>query len=718
MDNTAQEKTQSQSQSQSLPYCTSRYYAQRIPTREVRIGNTAVGGENPIRIQSMTTTPTQDIQATVKQSLALAEAGCEIVRITAPNKKAAQALGPIAQALKDAQCHVPLVADIHFLPSAAMEAAKHVDKVRINPGNYADNKKFAVKEYTDSAYAQELERLHEAFTPIVLRCKELGRAMRIGTNHGSLSDRIMNRYGDTPLGMVESALEFIRIAQSHNYHDICLSLKASNPKVMIEAYRLAVAKMQSHGMDYPLHLGVTEAGDGEDARIKSAIGIGSLLNDGIGDTIRVSLTEDPIHEIPVAQALADKAMKLWARNTPTQESPSKQDPNTDAIDPFSYTRNPSQAIELNSLKNNDKLSPSSCAIGATHPPRIIIKSHHPLEDYTTLIQTICKHQIQAKENKLEGLLLDIQTPADLEHFAKLYEALQSVIPFFVLDLSSEIDLQHLETAKLPTTKNAIILTQKLDKTDAHYATQLLQYCRDHQHIFALNAHPQDIQSEIGPILSKMGTQNLILTTQTDQKSAHSDHPIHPSGQYRALLQTVKTQFPQVPIWIRNTHANSIAPEDYFSDRLLESSILTGNLLCDGIGDLISIEDEPNLEQAIPLAYNLLQGARARITKTEFVACPSCGRTLFDLQTVTQSIRAKTDHLKGVTIAIMGCIVNGPGEMADADFGYVGGAPDKINLYIGKTCVEYNVPADQALDRLIHLIKQEGKWVDPDKMQKY
>ena len=696
MDNTAQEKIQTQLQ----PYCISRNYAQRIPTREVRIGNTAIGGENPIRIQSMTTTPTQDIQATVKQSLALAEAGCEIIRITAPNKKAAQALGPIAQALKEAKCHVPLVADIHFLPSAAMEAANHVDKVRINPGNYADNKKFAIKEYTDSAYAQELERLHETFTPIVLRCKELGRAMRIGTNHGSLSDRIMNRYGDTPLGMVESALEFIRIAESHNYQDICLSLKASNPKVMIEAYRLAVSKMHTHGMNYPLHLGVTEADDGEDARIKSAIGIGTLLNDGIGDTIRVSLTEDPIHEIPVAQALAQKAMKLWDKNSHNPDT--NLQVNNECIDPYSYTRNPSQAIELN----------ASTAIGATHPPRIVIKAHHPLEDYQSLIQSICKHQVQAKENKLEGLLLDITTPADLQHFIQLHEALQSVIPFFVLDLSSQIDLEHLENAQLSTTPNALILTQKLDTTDTHYATQLLQFCRNHQHIFALNAHPQDIEDSIGPILSKMGTDNLILTTQLDPEQTKTQ-PIHPAGHYRHLLQVAKKYFPKSPIWIRNSHLNSIAPEDYFSDRLLESSILTGNLLCDGIGDLISIEDEPNLEQAIPLAYNILQGARARITKTEFVACPSCGRTLFDLQSVTQRIRAKTDHLKGVTIAIMGCIVNGPGEMADADFGYVGGAPDKINLYIGKTCVEYNVPANQALDRLIHLIKQEGKWVEPD-----
>ena len=701
MDSTRQAKTDTH------PYCISRYYAQRILTREVRIGNTAVGGENPIRIQSMTTTPTQDIQATVKQSLALAEAGCEIIRITAPNKKAAQALGPIAQALKDAHCHVPLVADIHFLPSAAMEAAKHVDKVRINPGNYADNKKFAVKEYTDSAYAQELERLHEVFTPIVLRCKELGRAMRIGTNHGSLSDRIMNRYGDNPHGMVESALEFIRIAESHNYHDICLSLKASNPKVMIEAYRLAVSKMHTHGMNYPLHLGVTEAGDGEDARIKSAIGIGTLLNDGIGDTIRVSLTEDPVHEIPVAQALAQKAMKLWSKNPQKQDTPLSTNP--DQIDPYSFTRNLTQPIELNSLKDSSNQT-ATYAIGATHPPRIVIKAHHPLEDYATLIQTICKHQIQAKENKLEGLLLEINTPQDLEHFTQLHQALVTIIPFFVLDLSPEIDLEHLENAELPKTPNALILTQTLDKTDAHYATQLLKFCRDRQQLFALNAQAQDIENSIGPILSKMGTDNLILTTQANSESAQPF--IHPTGHYRALLQTAKTHFPNTPIWIRNTHSNSIAPEDYFSDRLLESSILTGNLLCDGIGDLISIENEPNLEQAIPLAYNILQGARARITKTEFVACPSCGRTLFDLQSVTQRIRAKTDHLKGVTIAIMGCIVNGPGEMADADFGYVGGAPDKINLYIGKTCVEYNVPADQALDRLIDLIKQESKWVDP------
>ena len=580
MDKTTQAKAEHH------PYCISRYFAQRIPTREVRIGNTAVGGENPIRIQSMTTTPTQDIQATVRQSLALAEAGCEIIRITAPNKKAALALGPIAKALKDAQCHVPLVADIHFLPSAAMEAVNHVDKVRINPGNYADNKKFAIKEYSDSDYAQELERLYEAFTPIVLRCKELGRAMRIGTNHGSLSDRIMNRYGDTPLGMVESALEFIRIAESHNYHDICLSLKASNPKVMIEAYRLAVSKMHTHGMNYPLHLGVTEAGDGEDARIKSAIGIGTLLNDGIGDTIRVSLTEDPIHEIPVAQALAQKAMKLWEKNS--QNSDTALNQNSDTIDPYSFTRNPTQSIELN----------ASCAIGANHPPRIVIKVNHSLEDYPTLIQIICKHQIQAKENKLEGLLLDITTPSDLECFTQLYQALQTIIPFFVLDLSSDIDLEHLENTQLPDTPNSIILSQKLDKTDAHYATQLLKYCRDHQQIFALNTQPQVIEESIGPILSKMGIENLILTTQID--SERTAPFIHPAGQYRSLVQVAKKHFPKAPIWIRNAHQTASPQKTTSPISFLKAVSLQATFSVTVLATSSLLKTSPTLNKPYPL----------------------------------------------------------------------------------------------------------------------
>ncbi|MDG2346170.1 MAG: (E)-4-hydroxy-3-methylbut-2-enyl-diphosphate synthase [Opitutae bacterium] len=683
----------------NLDYCASRFQATRRESRIIQVGNVAIGGDNPVRIQSMTTTNTQDIDATVAQTLALAEAGCEIVRITAPNKAAAKALGEISKQLRAAKCDVPLVADIHFLPAAAMEAALHVEKVRINPGNYADKKKFAVLEYTDAAYAEELERLHEAFTPIVLRCKELGRAMRIGTNHGSLADRLMNRYGDSPLGMVESALEFIRIAESHNYHDICLSMKASNPKVMIEAYRLAAARMAEEGMNYPLHLGVTEAGDGEDARVKSAIGIGTLLNDGLGDTIRVSLTEDPIYEVPVARDLADKAMALWKQNadTPILE------PNKDSIDPFDYRRRNTRVIELG----------PNCRIGGELAPAVIIKTAHPLSAANEIIQDVCRTQTSLKESKLEGLQITINNREELAAFTGLHEALHSVVQVFVLELSENIDITHLEAYEWPEDGLAgITLLQLIEQEDAFYASNLLQFCRGKGFNCAIDCQADALRDEIGAQLAPMGSERLILTSGGRAcLSSASESPNHPVGSYRALAEAAQAFVPDVPIWIRNTQTNTLAPKDYFADRLLECSILSGALLCDGIGDAISIETEPLLEKATTLAYNILQGARARITKTEFVACPSCGRTLFDLQSVTQTIRARTDHLKGVTIAIMGCIVNGPGEMADADFGYVGGAPDKINLYVGKECVKYNVPAEEALDRLIDLIKEHDKWVD-------
>ena len=677
-----------------LDYCASRYQAVRHLTRVVKIGNVAIGGSNPIRIQSMTTTNTQDVDATVAQTLALAEAGCEIVRITAPNKQAAAALGEISKKVRAAKCEVPLVADIHFLPAAAMEAAKHVEKVRINPGNYADKKKFAVNEYTDAAYNEELERLHEAFSPIVLRCKELGRAMRIGTNHGSLSDRIMNRYGDSPLGMVESALEFIRIAESHGYRDICLSMKASNPKVMIEAYRLAVARMNQEGMAYPLHLGVTEAGDGEDARVKSAIGIGTLLNDGLGDTIRVSLTEDPIYEVPVARDLADKAMALWEKQA-TVRTPEK-----DSIDPFDFRRRETRVIELG----------PDCKIGGELVPAVIVKTQHPMAHTTEIIQDVCRTQTTLKDSKIEGLQVAIHSATDLEAFQGLHEALHSVVQTFVLELGEAVDQSDLEAYEWPEGLAGITLLQALAKEDAFYAQSLLQFCRDKGFNLALDCSADALRDEIGPCLQSMGTANLILSRGLACE-AHPDAS-HPVGHYRALAEAAKGFLPDAPIWIRNTAANTLAPKDYFSDRLLEASVLSGALLCDGIGDAISIETEPLLEKATTLAYNILQGARSRISKTEFVACPSCGRTLFDLQSVTQRIRARTDHLKGVTIAIMGCIVNGPGEMADADFGYVGGAPGKINLYVGKECVKYNVPSAEALDRLIDLIKAHDKWVEP------
>ena len=684
----------------NLDYCASRFQAKRRASRVIHIGNVAIGGNHPIRIQSMTTTNTQDVDATVAQTLALAEAGCEIVRITAPNKAAARALGEISKKLRAAKCDVPLVADIHFLPTAAMEAALHVEKVRINPGNYADKKKFAVLEYTDAAYAEELERLHQAFSPIVLRCKELGRAMRIGTNHGSLSDRLMNRYGDSPLGMVESALEFIRIAESHNYHDICLSMKASNPKVMIEAYRLTAARMAEEGMNYPLHLGVTEAGDGEDARVKSAIGIGALLNDGLGDTIRVSLTEDPIYEVPVARDLADKAMALWDQQAELPLSAETKD----SINPFDFNRRSARVIELG----------PKCSIGGDVVPAVIVKTQHPISATAEIIQDVCRTQSSLKESKLEGLQVEINSSGDLTVFTGLHEALHSAVQAFVLELSDAVDLTDLEAFEWPADGLAgITLLQHIEKEDAYYATNLLQFCRQKGFNCAIDCQADALREEIGAQLAPMGSERLILTSgvRTCSGSA-SESPNHPVGSYRALAEAAQAFVPDAPIWIRNTLTNTLAPKDYFSDRLLESSILSGALLCDGIGDAISIETEPLLEKATTLAYNILQGARARITKTEFVACPSCGRTLFDLQSVTQTIRARTDHLKGVTIAIMGCIVNGPGEMADADFGYVGGAPAKINLYVGKQCVKYNVPAEEALDRLIDLIKEHGKWRAP------
>ena len=673
-----------------LEYCASRYQAIRRVAREVKVGHVGVGGSNPIRVQSMTTTNTQDVDATVQQTLALAEVGCEVVRITAPNKKAAEALGEISKKVRAAKCDVPLVADIHFLPSAAMEAAKHVEKVRINPGNYADKKKFAVKEYSDTDYAAELERLHEAFSPIVLRCKELGRAMRIGTNHGSLSDRIMNRYGDSPLGMVESALEFIRIAESHGYRDICLSMKASNPKVMIEAYRLAVARMNEEDMDYPLHLGVTEAGDGEDARVKSAIGIGTLLNDGLGDTIRVSLTEDPVYEIPVARDLADKAMALWKRRAAITE------PTQDSVDPFDFHRRKTRVIELG----------PNCKIGGEVVPAVIVKTRHAITATTEIIQDVCRTQVSLKDSKLEGLQLALDNAADLDHFSSLHEALHSVVQTFVLELGEAIDLSDIEAFEWPQGLAGITLLQAISGEDAYYAAELLQFCRERSFNLAIDCSAHSLDAEIGAQLQSMGSANLILTC------SDITDTVHPLGAYRSLAESARSFVPDAPIWIRNTQGSTLAPKDYFSDRLLEASVLSGALLCDGIGDAISIETEPQLEKATSLAYNILQGARARISKTEFVACPSCGRTLFDLQSVTQTIRARTDHLKGVTIAIMGCIVNGPGEMADADFGYVGGAPGKINLYVGKECVKYNVPSAEALDRLIDLIKEHGKWVDP------
>jgi (E)-4-hydroxy-3-methylbut-2-enyl-diphosphate synthase len=569
----------------------------RRPTREVKTGRTAIGGKNPVRVQSMLTSDTMDTDACVRETLGLVNAGCEIVRITAPTVKDARNLENIRAALLKTGCDIPLVADIHFKPEAALEAAKWVEKVRINPGNFADSKKFNVREYTEAEYAAEIGRIREKFTPLVCLCKERGISMRIGTNHGSLSDRIMNRFGDTPLGMVESALEFARIARDLDYHDFVFSMKASNPKVMIQAYRLLAARLDEldriePGWNYPIHLGVTEAGDGEDGRIKSAIGIGSLLADGIGDTIRVSLTEDSEHEIPVAKALVDSLDKtaLVFSNWP--------------FDPFTYSRRASQRMEIQGVP-----------LGASELVRVVAA--------------------QSTWDKLAHKL----------------EALGDYKPEIVLEKSGVLELNP----------------------------------RDSEAIARVNASPSP-----------------RLVTVSDSCDL---------GVIDSFRQLASVLEPRHPILLKDTFRPGRS--DFLRNLLLASTNI-GSLLCDGIGDAVLIQGESAPGQSLRLAHNILQAAGVRIFKTDYVACPSCGRTLFNLQETTARIKAATSHLKGVKIAIMGCIVNGPGEMADADFGYVGGAPGKVNLYVGKTPVKFNIPETEAVSRLVDLIKEHNRWVEPVK----
>jgi (E)-4-hydroxy-3-methylbut-2-enyl-diphosphate synthase len=696
-----------------MAYCASRFHTVRRRTVEVKVGAVGIGGSNPLRLQSMTKSDTQDVDATVRQCIALAEVGCEILRITAPNVSAAKCLRPIRERFTAAGFGaVPLVADIHFLPSAAMEAVEHVEKVRVNPGNYADKKRFAAREYTDAEYDRELQRLNDAFSPLVRRCRELGRSLRIGTNHGSLSDRIMNRFGDTPLGMVESALEFVRIAESHGFHDLVLSMKASNPKVMIQAYRLLVERMDAAHRPYPLHLGVTEAGDGEDGRIKGAIGIGTLLLDGLGDTIRVSLTEDSVYEIPVARAIADKAMSLWAkpetgeRKPETENQPpenlepvSISDPDPGfrglaPIDPYHFSRR-----ETTTLRFSDQ-----CAAGPELPPRVVVRVpsvHH-------LVQTAAGFAAASMDDTpAEGWLLSVPDAGILLELQQILGAVALPADFLVLELAQSIGIGDLASL-VAAVRGRLVLCRRFAAPAAAELIAWAGFVRSGGHFLAIDILPEEIPA-LADILRTLGDDRLLFTVSSLQSPAAGGHAL---GAYRALAGRLLQAGSRAPIWIRNTAANAVRDDPGFLGRLIESSFLTGGLLCDGLGDLVSVETEADPVRATKLAYNLLQGAGARISRAEFVACPSCGRTLFDLQSTTQRIRVRTGHLKGVKIAIMGCIVNGPGEMADADFGYVGGAPGKINLYVGRDCVQYNLSQADADDRLIALIKEHGRWMEP------
>ena len=558
---------------------------------------------------------------------------------------------------------------------------------RVNPGNYADRKKFQIREYTDSQYEEELERLHEEFSPLVLRCKELGRSMRIGTNHGSLSDRIMNRFGDTPRGMAESALEFIRIAESLGYRDIILSMKASNPKVMIQAYRLVVAMMNEEKMDYPLHLGVTEAGDGEDARIKSAIGIGSLLLDGLGDTIRVSLTEDPVAEIPVAQDLANRAQEWWSSNNKSDLEVKEN------IDPFTYTRRTCQEI---------KLGQPHISLGDKKPPTVFVSTHFPTFDTAAIIKEIAQVQTQSKDVPVEGLIVRIRTSSEFSSLQTLAQSLVGAIPLIIVEDEREND------DELPPAKPGCVPMAwhpSAGFTEEAPLARFLAFCDQAGHYPIISLPARELSDGTVALLACSPKSPLITLAPTDK--------IHTVAGYRVLATSLSLNQLSLPLWIRTREKDRLFPgADYFSARLLDASILSGSLLCDGIGDLISVENMGSLDRNRGLAYNLLQGSRARVSKTEFVACPSCGRTQFDLQSTTQRVKQATGHLKGVTIAVMGCIVNGPGEMADADFGYVGSGPGKIDLYVGKNRVKSAITENDAVDRLIDLIVEEGKWIDP------
>ena len=611
-----------------LSYSENPYAYRRRKTRQVKVGNIGVGGDNPIRVQSMITCDTMDTDASIQQTIELANVGCEIVRITAPTVKDARNLEQIVKGLRERGCNVPTVADIHFKPEAAMEAAKWVDKVRINPGNYADSKKFVIREYTDEQYAGELNRIRERFSPLVDLCKKRSIAMRIGTNHGSLSDRILNRYGDTPLGMVESALEFARIARDMDYHDFIFSMKASNPKIMIAAYRLLVARLNELGPDwnYPLHLGVTEAGEGEDARIKSAIGIGSLLADGIGDTIRVSLTEDSPHEIPVARALIENIERTSGSQLSTLNPQL-------SFDPYSYQRRASDTLAIAGIGNSGQ----RIKLGGAELIRVVVKKAN-FDKIAHKIEKLGDYKPEIIYGNAGIVEID---PRDETAIAKL-NAERS--PRFVT-VSDDVDLAVIPAFRL--------LAGKLH-----------------------SRHPILLKD----VLSR-GEE--MLDTGYSMLDKEIQHPV-----------------------------SSIQHHPDFLTRLLSASTNIGSLLCDGIGDAILVQGEEAPGQALRLSYNVLQAAGSRIFKTDYVACPSCGRTLFNLQTTTAKIKESTSHLKGVKIAIMGCIVNGPGEMADADFGYVGGAPGKVNLYVGKTAVKFNIPEVEAVDRLKDLIREHGKWVQP------
>jgi len=652
-------------------YCNSKVDYSRWKTREIQIGDIPMGGDNPIRIQSMTTVDTMDTIGSVEQTIRMVEAGCEYVRITAPSIKEAQNLANIKNELRKRGYKVPLVADIHFTPNAAEVAARIVEKVRVNPGNYADKKKFDQLSYTDAEYKLELERIYQKFTPLVNICKENGTAMRIGTNHGSLSDRIMSHYGDTPEGMVESAMEFIRMCEDLNFYNLCISMKSSNPQVMVKAYRLLVEKMVSENMNYPLHLGVTEAGDGEDGRVKSAVGIGTLLEDGLGDTVRVSLTEEPEREAPVAIALVNRYSKRKANiESHPKEEIIKLSPETPNV--------PYVSQEVNTF------------IGGSLVPRIIVDiSKDHLKDA----------QILTKVGYRYDVLLD-----------KYHMGEQSVDFVYLADNLPSFTMP----ANLKQVYNYTTWSTLSDRTNIHPLFSLDEFVKAEDKDKVLNMVKicnSDLTSSVFESLQLDKTIVFILET----------NYLHGMADQRQFFRNLQEIGIDNPVIIKRSYQKEdfsgpigefMNPEEPISKIQLYASTDLGALLIDGLGSGIWIDSPATaLENIASLSFGILQATRSRISKTEYISCPSCGRTLFDLQETTQMIRSRTNHLKGLKIGIMGCIVNGPGEMADADYGYVGAGPDKVTLYRGQQVVKKNVSSAHALDELIKIIKDDGLWIE-------
>lgn len=648
-------------------YCDSLTRYSRRQTREVHIGDVPLGGDNPIRIQSMTTVDTMDTMGSVEQVIRMVESGCEYVRITAPSLKEAQNLQEIKKELGKRGYDVPLIADIHFTPNAAELAARIVEKVRVNPGNYADKKRFEEIDYTDASYHAELERIREKFTPLVKICKEYGTAMRIGTNHGSLSDRIMSRYGDTPIGMVESALEFLRICDDLNYHNIVLSMKASNTQVMVQAYRLLVNKMDEEGFQpYPLHLGVTEAGDGEDGRIKSSVGIGTLLEDGLGDTVRVSLTEEPEFEAPVAKVMVDRYVDRADHDTlvPVEESP---------IDPFSYNR---------------RTTRETGNFGASNVPRVIADiSRLEVSDYKDLKSIGHFYLPELDKWKMNDMGADYLYSGNRPVDFMLPNGLKEILDYpYWLEVKED--------------------GNKLPLLGVH---EYLMDSERHQTINFVRVGAADLSTELVAKVKNDLTAVILLET----------YNAHAMPALRRAFFTLVEENVNNPVIVKRAYGNLAHDE-----LQIHAATDLGGLLIDGFGDGVMLGTDVSAkdrskEEVLKLvstynqtSFGILQAARTRMTKTEYISCPSCGRTLFDLQETTAMIRKRTDHLKGVKIGIMGCIVNGPGEMADADYGYVGSGKGKITLYKGKEVVKRGVPSENAVDELIEIIREDGNWISP------